>query len=307
MEYAAVIAKQIVIMFLIILTGVLCYKKNIITREGNRYLSELVLKIVCPVLIFMAYQTEFSPELLNGLLWALLLAALSFGVTILLGGLVFRKNLRTEYAIERCSVIYSNCAFMGFPLIGALFGDVGILYTTAYLTLFNLLVWSHGLMVMTDTVSMKGFFKALRSPTVIAVFLGIICYVTNIRLPEVPKTALNYIASMNTPLAMLVAGVTIAQTKLLRAFKKPRIYLVTAFRLLIFPALVILLTWFWPVGEDVYISIILASACPTATICTLFAISYERNALYASEIFAVTTILSSVTMPLVVLCTKLFF
>ena len=175
MEYAVVIAKQIIIMFLIILTGVLCYKKNIITKEGNRYLSEVVLKIVCPVLIFMAYQTEFSKELLSGLLWALLLAAVSYAVAILIAGLVFRKNLRNEYAIERCSVIYSNCAFMGFPLIGALFGDVGILYTTAYLTLFNLLVWSHGLMVMTDSLSMKGFWKALRSPTIIAVILGIIC------------------------------------------------------------------------------------------------------------------------------------
>lgn len=307
MEYAVVIAKQVLIMFLIILIGALCYKKNIITKEGNRHLSELVLRIVCPVLIFMAYQTEFSPELLQGLLWALLLAAFSFLVTILLAGLIFRKKSGPDYGVERCSVIYSNCAFMGFPLIGALFGDVGILYTTAYLTLFNLLVWSHGLMVMTDTVSWKGFLKALRSPTVIAVFLGMLCYVTGIRLPDAPRTALDYIASMNTPLAMLVAGVTIAQANLLKAFKKPRLYLVSALRLLVFPALVILLTWFWPVQEEVYISIMLAVACPTATICTLFAISYGRNALYASEIFAMTTVLSAVTMPLVVLGTKLFF
>lgn len=304
MEYAIVIAKQILVMFLIICVGIFCYKKNIITKEGNKYISEVVLKIVCPVLVFMAYQTEYSKELLHGLLWALVLSAASYVVAMLLSGLVFRKNPKYEYAIESCSATYSNCAFMGFPLISALFGDTGILYTTAYLTMFNLLVWSHGRMVMTDTLSAKGFLTALRSPAIIAVFLGMICYVTQIRLPAVPREALSFISSMNTPLAMLVAGVTIAQTNILQALKKPRVYLVAALRLLVIPVAVILLTFFWPVSEEVYVSIILATACPTATICTLFAISYDKNAPYASELFAVTTILSAVTMPMIVLFTK---
>ena len=301
MEYALIIAEQILIMFLMILLGAFCYRKQIITKEGNRQLSAVVLHVVCPVLIFMAYQTEFSKELLQGLMWAMLLSVISFVIAIAFAAVAVRKDPRREYAIEKCSVIYSNCAFMGFPLIQALFGNTGIFYTTAYLTLFNLLVWSHGVMVMNDSVNWKGLVKAMKAPTIIAIVLGIICYVANIRLPETLAAALNYIASMNTPLAMLVAGATIAQTNLLKAFKKPRVYLVALYRLLVIPLLVLAATMFLPVSREVYMSVILATACPTATICTLFAISYNKNALYASELFAVTTILSAVTMPLMVL------
>lgn len=301
MEYALIIAEQILIMFLMILLGAFCYRKQIITKEGNRQLSAVVLHVVCPVLIFMAYQTEFSKELLQGLLWAMLLSVISFVIAIAFAAVAVRKDPRRGYAIEKCSVIYSNCAFMGFPLIQALFGNTGIFYTTAYLTLFNLLVWSHGVMVMNDSVNWKGLVKAMKAPTIIAIVLGIICYVANIRLPETLAAALNYIASMNTPLAMLVAGATIAQTNLLKAFKKPRVYLVALYRLLVIPLLVLAATMFLPVSREVYMSVILATACPTATICTLFAISYNKNALYASELFAVTTILSAVTMPLMVL------
>lgn len=305
MEYAWMIAKQIGIMFLMILLGAFCYKKQIITKEGNRQLSAVVLHVVCPVLIFMAYQTEFSAELLQGLLWAMLLAAVSFVISIGFAELAVRKKPQREVAIEKCSVIYSNCAFMGFPLIEALFGSIGIFYTTAYLTLFNLLVWSHGVMVMRSSVSWRGLLQALKAPTILAIFAGVFCYVTNIRVPEVAAAALNYIASMNTPLAMLVAGATIAQTDLLRAFRNPRVYLVSAYRLAAVPLLVLAATFWLPVGREVYQSILLATACPVATICTLFAISYDKNALYASELFAVTTILSAVSMPLFVLLMNL--
>lgn len=300
-EYAWIIAKQIVIMFLMILLGAFCYKKRIITKEGNRQLSTVVLYVVCPAVIFMAYQTDFSVELLHGLLWAMLLSVISFVIAIGFAELAIRKKAQREFAIEKCSVIYSNCAFMGFPLIEALFGSIGIFYTTAYLTLFNLLVWSHGVMVMRNSVSWRGLLQVLKTPTILAIFAGVTCYVANIRIPDVAATALEYVASMNTPLAMLVAGATIAQTDLLQAFKKPRVYLVSAYRLLVIPLLVLVATFWLPVSKEVYQSILLAVACPTATICTLFAISYEKNALYASELFAVTTILSAVSMPLFVL------
>lgn len=299
MEYAWIIVKQITIMFLIICIGVLCLKTKIITADGNKHLSGFILNIVCPVLIFMAYQTEFSPVLLRGLLWAFALTIVSYVIVIGAATLMVRKKADTEWSIERFGMIYSNCAFMGIPLISGIFGAEGVLYVTAYLTFFNLLVWTHGVMIMKDEVSLQGLLKALRSPTVIAVFAGLICYVTNIRLPEIPATALSYISDMNTPLAVIVAGVTIAQTNPLKSLKNPRIYLVAAMRLVVLPIAVFFATRWLGAPKAVFMCILIATACPTAATGTLFAISYGKNAFYSSEIFAVTTILSALTLPLI--------
>lgn len=306
MEYTSIIIEQTVIMFIIIAAGALCHKLNIITQDANKHLSNVVLQIVMPVMVFMSYQTKYSHSLLNGLLWSFLLSVICFAVTIPLSMLVFKKDDGGNYVIERFSVIYSNCAFMGFPLIDGVFGTEGILYTTAFVTVFNIFVWTHGVMTMKNEVSFKSFLKALKSPTVIAVFLGIICYVANIRLPKAIGEALNYISSMNTPLAMLIAGVTIAQTNIFGMLKNYKIYIVTAMKLIIVPIICAFVLHFIPVSEIVYISVVIATACPAAAIGTLFALSYNRNANYASEIFAFTTLFSAITIPLVVIIAQSF-
>ena len=110
--------------------------------------------------------------------------------------------------------------------------------------------------------------------------------------------ALNYISGMNTPLAMLIAGATVAQTNLLKAFSRGRTYYVCFLKLLLVPLLILLALSFFPVPEMVALTVAVALASPTAAMGTMFAIRYERNAVYASELFAVTTILSARSLPL---------
>lgn len=285
-------------MLLLICVGILCYKQKIITAQANKSLSELALRVVIPVVILTAYQTDFSPQLLHGLITAFVLSIASFVIQIFLAYALVPK--RGEYIIERFSAIYSNCGFMGFPLINGVFGSEGILYATAYLTMFNLLVWSHGVMMISGNMSLKGFLSTLKSPTIIATVLGLVLYLFGIRFPDTISKTLEHISSLNTPIPMLVAGVTIAQTNILKALKKPRLLFVCLLRLLILPMITVLVLQFIPADNTVFMSVMLTAACPTATICTLFSIKYGKNDLYASEIFAVCTILSAITMPLLI-------
>ena len=301
MNSAMIILQQITVMFIIIIIGALLYKLGIITKDGNKQLSNVVLQLICPTLIFMAYQTEYNSQLLSGLIKALILAFVGHVIMIALSFVFIRNKEGRETAIERFSIIYSNCAFMGIPLIQGIYGDEGVLYVTAYITLFNLLVWTHGVMIMKDDMSIKGLINAVKSPSVIAVILGFICYVTNLRLPEVPAAALRHISNVNTPLAMLVAGATIAQTNILKALKKPRVLYCCFLKLMIIPVILIPVYLLFSPIEKVFVTIAIATACPTATTGTLFAVSYDRNAAYSSEIFALSTILSAVTLPLIVI------
>ena len=144
--------------------------------------------------------------------------------------------------------------------------------------------------------------KVATNPTIIATILGLVLFVAKIKIPEVPYSAFNNMGGTVGPLAMLVAGVTIARTNFLKAIVKPRIYLVTALKLLIIPIVCVLVCKLVPfnVNEVSMLTTILAFSCPSATVCTMFAIRYDKNATYSAEIFAVTTLLSVITMPLVI-------
>ena len=146
----------------------------------------------------------------------------------------------------------------------------------------------------------KSVFKAFKTPALIAVFLGLICFFLQLRLPEIPLTALEHVAEMTTPLAMLVAGASIAGSNILKSLKNPRIYLVTVLKLIVFPLIGLLLIAFLPASETAKLVTLIEIACPTATIGMMFAITYGKNAEYCSQIFAVTTLLSMFTLPLIV-------
>lgn len=298
MDAGMVILRQIVIMFIILLIGFGCSMKGLITKEGNKQLSAVALHIVNPLLIFMSYQSDYSSKLLRGLLWSFLLSGLSFAVTIGLSTLLIKKK-RPEHDLERFSAVYSNCGFIGIPLIRGIYGDEGVLYLTAYITLFNILIWTHGLMTMKGSKDMKSFLNSLKAPSVVAVFIGLIFYLLQIRLPDFLHTSLQYVSDMNTPLAMLIAGSAAAQTNLVKALKNSGLYIVAALKLVALPLAAMALLHFIPAPHMVQMVVLIASACPVATTGTMFAIQYDKNPERCSEFFAVTTLLSGLTLPVV--------
>lgn len=298
MSLANIALNQILIMFLLIITGIISYKTHIIDVTANKKLSEFLLQIVNPLLIFNSYQREFSKELLNGLLISFVLAFVTHFASIGVSYLFLRGKNKDDVALERFSVIYTNCGFMGIPLINGIIGSEGVFYITAYLTVFNLLIWTQGVIMMTGRQSPKALVKTLISPTIIATLLGIITFAIQIKVPFIVFQSFEYIANMNTPMAMIIAGVTIAQTEIWRAFLKLRIYLVVLIRLFIIPMALLFLYTRFQISGSVITAAILAASCPAAATGTLFALRYNKNSLYASEIFGITTILSLISIPI---------
>ena len=293
---------QTVVMLILIITGIMCFKTGIISKSGNRELSNLVLSVVNPVVIFMAYQTEYDSELVKNLLTAFMLSVISFAILIAGAYILVPAKIRNS-EIERFSSIYSNCAFMGIPLIQALFGSIGVFYLTAYLTVFNFMIWTHGIILLSGEKDFKKVLKVLYSPVILSIVVGIIMFFLQIKLPSVMSKALGFVADLNTPLAMIVSGVTMADADIISLIKKKRIYYTAFLKLILFPALITVifaLPIFSGIDSDVRTSIIIAASAPSAAMCTLQCIRIGKDSLYASEIFAFTTVFSVISLPLVV-------
>ncbi|MCM1023729.1 MAG: AEC family transporter [Prevotella sp.] len=305
MSSAKIVLYQIAVMFILIFLGYFLWKRKVFTRRGCNQLSELVLTVVCPALIFTSFQKELEPRLVNGLLTAFGLSVISHIVSIALGMIFFGKKRGGDVPVERFAAAYSNCAFMGIPLIEAVYGTDGVFYLTAYIAVFNLLTWTHGVMTMTGKTSFKSAVNALKAPAVIAAALGLVFFFLQIRLPDIVMQPLNYISSLNTPLAMLISGMTIARSDILAALKKPGIYLAVLVKLILAPLLTALIMSPMSIDPVVADTIVISAACPTAAVTIMFAARYGKNSVYAAEIFAVTTAASAVTVPLVLLISSL--
>ncbi len=324
MSTSIITFNQILIIFIIIAIGVICYKVKLIDDETNNRLSSILLMLVNPMVIFVSYQREFEKELLEGLLISLLLSVITHVISILISHLLIKKKRRKkgnianhsinkyvdneDVEVERMSSIYSNVGFMGIPLMYGIFGTEGVFYATASVTIFNIFLWTHGVVMMSgnNEWSLKSMLKKLLSPSIIAIALGLICFLFQIMIPDVVFDAFQHVANINTPFAMLIAGVTIGKTDFKKLITNYRLYFIAFIKLLLIPVVLLLIYGMLPISNKVFTTAVIMAAAPTATTGILFAIKYKKNAIYSAEIFTVTTLLSAITIPFIVMLAGLF-
>mgnify|MGYP005757887401 CR=1 FL=1 len=300
MELAIIAFRKMIVMFIILVVGIIAYKTKVVTKEGNSTLSDLLLLIVNPVVIFMSFQMEFTHELFIKLWISIGFAVICHIIAIAVSYIAIGKKVK-DFEIERVSAIYSNCGFIGIPIISALFGQEGVFYLAAYIAVFNILLWTQGYMLMTGKKDRKVILKGIFSPCVIAAVLGIICFCFKISVFKEADEAFNHISNMNTPLAMLVAGVTIAQSDVINALKNIRLYYVCLLKLIIIPVVCAFVLKLFGADNVVTMTSIVEIACPVGASCTMFAIRYNKNAVYASELYVISTLFSAVSLPLVIM------
>jgi len=294
-----IIIQRIIQMFVIMVIGFGAVKIKLLDGEAAKKMSTLLTMVVSPIVIFTSYQTSFDPALFQGLLWSFLLSFVSYVITIILSFIVVRPN--DNDAIERFAIVYSNCGFIGIPLINGLIGSEGVFYMTGYITMYNVFVWTHGLILMRGKP--RGFLDTLRNivtPSTVSIVISLVLFLGGIILPALILDPLNSIANMNTPLAMLVAGCTLAETDIVSALKRSRTYLISFWRLIASPLLTLLVLMVAPVSANVALTVLVAAACPVGAMVTMLAMQFGRDHTYGVQLFTVTTIMTLITMPLVI-------
>jgi len=300
LELGMTVAYQVVIMLLLIVVGYFCYKKALLTDEGVKNLSTLLLMVVTPCILIDAYQRDFEMAMVKQFLIAAGVSVLIHAIAIAGAQLVFCKEKNDGNAkIQKFAMIYSNCGFMGIPLLNAALGSEGVFIGSAYLAVFNILYWTHGVFLYTGDKKILLSKKAVLNPGVLGMAAGLLLFFLQIRLPGVLGTAVASIADVNTPIAMLVIGTFLAKNDLLKALKNKNVYIVSALRLIVVPLVVILLLKLLQIDEFTATAILLPAAAPAATVGSLFAIRYKLDPVYASQIISISTVLSIITIPLI--------
>ena len=301
MDLALITAQQVAELFILMGLGALGAKTGLLRPEGKQTLSNLLVNLVVPAMIINSYRMDFSPEILRNLLAAFALSTLSslLGLVITLLFTARSKDSRTP--IFRFACIFSNAGYMGLPLISALFGSEGLLYASAYFTIFNLLLWTLGYSIVSGSSDPKAVVKSLaHTPAIYAVLVGLAIYLLQIPIPALLAQPISLLGAMNTPLSMLITGMLIAAGDLKSIVCSRPIWKLAAVRMLVIPALCLgafALLGLFRFGMAAQV-VLLLECCPAAAITSVFAVQFGHDEQFAAGCVVLTTLLSILTLPL---------
>lgn len=295
-----ILIKKIISLFLIILCGFAIVKTGVLTTEQSQPISKVVLFIILPCAIVGSFQIEYTPEIRDGFMLALL-AAVCIHIIFIIMNLIFVKLFHLN-GVEQASTVYSNSANLIFPLVTALFGSEWIIYSSAFIAVQQVLMWSHGKSVLQEVKSID-IKKLLLNVNMICVFIGAITFVLHIQFPGPVQDTVDTFSSMAGPLAMLTIGMLIASMDMKAIISNKRLWFICLIRMLImstasFVFLKILLRFqTLDIARNVLLITLLAATAPAASSISQMAQVYEKDAKYASAISVLSTLMCIVTMP----------
>jgi len=306
----------ILTLFILMVCGFACRKFSIINNASSKGLSQLIISIGQPAMIIAALaNAEYSEENLT-IAWQVtlisfamhtLLALMAFGICRLL-----KKN-PDQIKIFEFSLVFGNCGFIGFPILDSILEPImgkgaGSFMGAFYVISFHLFLWTWGIIILArgrEDIRMtpkKAFFNYGTIPCAIGVALYLFKPVFDVTAEfDFLGKSLDYLGNLCTPISVLITGALLATLPLKKIFTNSRIYLHSAIKLLALPLIFCVLAKLCGLDHTYILMITAMAGVPSAATITMLAELYEIEPAYASQTVGVSSVLSTATLPLVML------
>lgn len=287
--------QQTTIMFILIGVGYVFTKFKMLTMAGSKELSVLLVNVAFPCVVLDAFISA-GRDGMGDLVLSFQVATIGLLVSMAVAYIIYG----TRKGVECFGASFSNAGFMGVPLVLATFGQEGVLYVTGVITLLNILQWTYGVVIMTRSTEAIQVKKLAKNPIIIAVFLGIIAVYQPFALPAIVLEPINFAKNLTTPLAMIIVGISLAQTNLLEAVKDLHMYIIAAVRLILIPLVTMLVfKYITFASRDMLLAMMVVLSAPIGSNVAIAAQVYNQDAGKAVRQVCFTTLLSIVTIPII--------
>ncbi len=305
LQNTLIAAEQVVMLYLMALVGVIADKAGIYKETTAKKCTEVLFYIITPAKILESFFTlEYSREAVKGLFIAVGAGLIMHGIAALAIAPFFNKSAPDKASVFKFAAIYGNCGYMGLPLVEAVVGKEGVFYCSAVIISFQIFNFTHGVWVMnvgkTENKASIDPKKLILNPGVLPVFIGLPVFLLGAKLPNIVMTPVSSIASMNTPLAMLIFGTYIANTDFRSIFRQWRILGVGLFKLVIMPLAMLLAVKLCGIDGALGKTLVIAASTPSANNTIMFSAKYDRDTGLASQTVAALSFISIITMPVMI-------
>lgn len=285
------------------LTGVAFSFLKWLDDEGAKQMTKLLLTVVTVCVIVKAFASvDSSAERVK----EMLIAAGALFLTTLLGAVisyfVFRKKEIDVQVVLRYGTIFSNCGFIAIPLTAAILGDRGVFIVSIYMAVFQITTWTYGVSLCLKANKNSGYKKRniLLNAGVIGVAIGFLIFITGVKLPLILSEPVSGLASLNTPLAMIVTGFYLS--KMAMEIKKDDLNILVgaSIRLIVVPLLALGILYFSGVRGLPLVACVIPMCAPSASNTVMFAVEFGGDEVIASRYVSICTLFSLITMPVII-------
>jgi predicted permease len=293
---------------LMVLLGFFLKRFNIIDDVFEKKISRFLLNIILPISVLASANREFSKELSIALVQVAFISVLYYIFSIFLTTRISKK-LNTDMKHRSVFIImcvFANVGFIGYPIMSQLYGSEGVLCAVIYNISFQIFLFTYGI----NLLSGEGRFeirRLLSTPVTVASFVAIIIFLSPFRYPYFIAETLNDIGAMMVPLSMIIIGCSLADIKMFTILKDKYSYLVSGFRLVIFPILMMTVLSFMDITKIAIVTCVILTALPSGSLNVILAKEYECAAEFASVAVVQSMILMAITFPIIMISINIIF
>lgn len=289
------------ILFLYMLVGYYCRKKGIFNDVARDKLTDFVVLITLPLMVFESFNMPFDLDALKRGAAALVIASVMAVVALILGKFLYNGFQPREKSIMQYGTLVTNSGFAGLPIVSGAYGDEGLFLGSLFIIPTRILMWSAGISLFSHEGSRaERVKKVLLNPSIIAVGIGMVRMVFQIPLPAFLDTAMDNMGDCTSPLAMALVGAILADVEVKSVFEPKAFYLVLV-RQIILPLLCLGGLKLLHVDALTTGVSVALSGMPIGSTTAILAQKYGADAHFASKCVFISTLTSLVTVPLLTL------
>lgn len=288
--------------FLILILGYILGKTGMIHKNTNKQLVNLLLFVFMPASLLMAFPNTFNNDSAHLFFSGMLAGVVVMLMLIILSRILFNKKFfKGELQREaQFGLIFNNATFLGYPIVSSTFGSQGVIAYCGFIIIFNIALFSYGVWLFKKKISWKMLRDTVLNPNILAVIIGMVIFLTSLKLPEFINNSISFVGNATTPLSIICIGFMLSEAKIRTLVKKWKLIIPAIIQLILGPVTTYFVLKGLNFPQEVILVCTLIQALPTATSLGLFATEYGGNEVEASELVAISTLLSLGTMPLMV-------
>ena len=296
---------QVGILLILISVGFILSKINMINEVGSKVMTDLVLYAVTPCVIVKSFIRPFDTGAAKGLIISIAASVAAHTAFILMSILTIRSKNEQRERVLRFAAVFGNCGFMALPLEEALLGADGVFYGSSVVAVFNIFVWSYGILLMSGDKKYITPKSLILSPSIIAIVLGILIFLFSLPVPQLLKRPIELLSELNTPLPMIIIGYHLAKSDILKGLRDKGALYVSFLKLAAFPLIALLVMYICGMRGVMMTALTIAFSSPVAAMTAMFSAKYNNDTALAATMVSMSHLLCILTMPPIIYLAQL--
>lgn len=302
MELGLLLGKEIIVMLLMALLGLLTVRAGLLKAADSKILSVVLVYLVMPCVILNAFQVKVTEARTKGLaigfIAAILIHVVFIGITLIVGRFTKISN------VMKASLIFTNSGNLIIPLVTGALGAEMVFYTCAYTIIQMILMWTYGVTLIGEDKRVD-WKRLLSNVNFIIIIIGMILFGCGIQLPGMVDNVISRMSSLIGPLSMIMIGMMVGGIELKKVFVNKSNYIFCILRLIIYPLIIICLFKItgmtkWADDQNLLIVSVLAAAAPSAASVTNISQIVGKNSEQAATLNIASLLLCTITLPLII-------